>query len=152
MTPTLEVPFTALISPDKKVFLRPLLTFTLIRSGNRVSITGLLDSGSDVSVISYRIGLQLRAVWEDQPQLSRLSGNLVKSQTRGLVLQAQIGNFDNVDLVFAWVDTDNVPVLLGQVNFFDAFNVHFRRSERNFVLSRGSQLDFAHRWGKSVAE
>jgi len=36
--------------------------------------------------------------------------------------------------VFAWTRQDNVPLLLGQVNFFEEFDVSFHRARRHFEI------------------
>ncbi len=42
-------------------------------------------------------------------------------------------------LAFAWTRTDNVPILLGQTNFFMEFDAFFSRSAMYFeVLPKGA--------------
>ncbi len=38
--------------------------------------------------------------------------------------------------MFAWADSNDVPVLLGQTNFFMEFNVCFYRSQNYFEVWR----------------
>lgn len=64
----------------------------------------------------------------------QLAGNLAPVEAKGLVLSAQIGIFPPVRLVFAWSLTDNVPLLLGRMNFFLEFDVCFYRSQMAFEL------------------
>ena len=63
-----------------------------------------------------------------------LAGNLAAQEARALLLQAGVGDFGPVPLVFAWTRADNLPLLLGQVNFFEAFDVCFHRSRRFFEI------------------
>jgi hypothetical protein len=95
---------------------------------------GLLDTGVTVNVLPYRIGLELGAVWEPQGPSLRLSGNLTQFEARALVISAVVSCFAPVRLVFAWTQADNVPVILGQVNFFMEFDVWFYRSQQAFEL------------------
>lgn len=67
-------------------------------------------------------------------QAMGLLGNLSPVAARGLVVQAKVAQFRTVDLAFAWVQTDDVPVLLGQMNFFREFDVCFYRSELAFEV------------------
>jgi hypothetical protein len=46
-----------------------------------------------------------------------------------------VGKFEPVQLVFAWTKATNVPLLLGQVNFFMEFDVCFHRSQLYFEIN-----------------
>ena len=63
-----------------------------------------------------------------------LAGNLASIEARGLLVSAQIGDLDPVRLVFAWSRSDNVPLLLGRMNFFLEFDVCFYRSRLIFEV------------------
>lgn len=104
-----------------------------------VQAHGLLDSGARVSVLPYGLGVRLGAVWEAQTTRVTLAGNLATQEARALLVQARVGNLAPVPLVFAWTRAENVPLLLGQVNFFEEFDVCFHRSRRQF------ELEAAHR-------
>lgn len=64
----------------------------------------------------------------------QLAGNLAPVEARGLVISAQVGGFTPIRLVFAWSMKDDVPLLLGRMNFFLKFDVCFYRSQRTFEL------------------
>jgi hypothetical protein len=51
-----------------------------------------------------------------------------------LIVSAQVGKFDLVRLAFAWTQSGDVPVILGQVNFFMEFDVCFYRSQQAFEV------------------
>ena len=80
----------------------PQLPLTLTYRGSSVEVSGLLDTGASVNVLPYSIGVQLGAVWEEQTVSVTLAGNLDSLEARGLLVSAQISNFDPVRLVFAW--------------------------------------------------
>jgi hypothetical protein len=107
-----------------------------LRMGDReiVSAQGLLDSGASVNVIPYGLGIRLGAVWEAQTTRVVLTGNLAAQEARALLLHARIGRFSPVRLVFAWTHSENVPLLLGQMNFFQEFDVCFYRQRLQFGL------------------
>jgi hypothetical protein len=65
-----------------------------------------------------------------------LTGTLVEAEDRALFVQARIGEFPPVDLAFAWVKSENLPVILGQIKFFAHFDVCFFRSRRQFEVKR----------------
>ena len=88
-----------------------------------------------VNVLPWQLGLDLGAVWEGQTNSLRLTGNLAQYEARVLLVLAKIGQFEPVRLAFAWTQAENVPLLLGQVNFFMEFNVCFYRSQLVFDVS-----------------
>lgn len=53
---------------------------------------------------------------------------------RGLILTAQIADFELVKLAFAWTKAENVPVIFGQTNFFSLFDVCFFRQDNEFEI------------------
>lgn len=112
----------------------PLLPLTLTYQGSSLQGMGLLDTGASVNVLPYSIGLQLGAVWEQLTVTLRLAGNLAAVEARGLVVSATVGQFPPVDLAFAWVQINDVPLLLGQMNFFREFDVCFYRSVLAFEV------------------
>ena len=115
--------------------LAPLLPLELqFKNGESVKAHGLLDSGATVNVLPYTLGLRLGAVWEAQTTRVSLAGNLAAHEARAILLQARVADFAPVLLVLAWTRADNIPLLLGQVNSFDAFDICFHRSRRQFEL------------------
>jgi hypothetical protein len=93
--------------------LMPYLPVTL-RSGDRsANISALVDSGATVNVLPFSIGQQLGLEWEEQTITVALSGNLQRLEAKGIMLIGEVSPFSAVKLVFAWVKSDDMPVLLG---------------------------------------
>ena len=130
MPSTVEFPFS-----DNEAL--PTIPVILSYADSSVSVNALLDTGSTVNVLPYDIGLQLGAIWDNQTVRLPLAGNLAKVEARGLFVQVQIGNLEPVRLAFAWVEASNVPLILGQTNFFREFDVCFERSECKIKIIRG---------------
>ena len=114
--------------------LRPYLPITLTYQGCSVETSGLLDTGSMVNILPHQLGINLGAVWEQQTTPLQLTGNLASYEARALVVSATVGRFGPVQLVFAWTTATDVPLLLGQVNFFMEFDVCFYRSQLSFEV------------------
>ncbi|PSB54990.1 aspartyl protease family protein [Chamaesiphon polymorphus] len=112
----------------------PKMPLTLTYRESSIDIVALLDTGASVNVLPYRLGVQLGAAWEEQTMAVTLAGNLASTEARGLLVSAQIGNFNPVRLVFAWSKSDDVPLLLGRMNFFIEFDVCFYRSQLFFEV------------------
>lgn len=99
-----------------------------------IQVEGLLDTGATVSVLPYRIGLQLGAVWAGHAPSVRLTGNLAQFEAQALLLTARVAEFPPVRLAFAWTRAEEIPLLLGQVNFLMEFDVCFYRSRFAFDI------------------
>jgi hypothetical protein len=99
-----------------------------------IEVIALLDTGASVNVLPYRVGVQLGAVWDEQTTVVTLAGSLATIEARGLLISAQISDFSPVRLVFAWSLSDDVPLLLGRMNFFLEFDVCFYRSRLMFEI------------------
>ena len=113
----------------------PYLPLVLTYRNQFINVSGLLDTGSSVNVLPYEMGLRLGAVWERQRLSVPLGGNLARFEARALVLTANVERFSPVELAFAWTQDKNAPLILGQMNFFLAFDVCFYRAESAFEIS-----------------
>ena len=98
-------------------------------------MVGLVDSGATVNVLPYEVGAQLGAVWDDRKANIRLAGALGSEPAIPLFAMAQIGDLPLVRLAFAWVKRSDVPLILGQTNFFMEFDVCFYRSRLEFEVA-----------------
>lgn len=114
---------------------RPYLPLTLVHQQASIKASGLLDTGASVNVLPYAIGVELGYDWERQTTALNLTGNLAQYEARVVLAQAVVGQFELVQLVFAWTQATNVPLILGQVNFFMEFDVCFYRSQLEFAVS-----------------
>nr|WP_199323599.1 MULTISPECIES: hypothetical protein [unclassified Desertifilum] len=126
---TIEFPF----SDDEAL---PTIPITLSHAGSSVSTNALLDTGSTVNLLPYGIGLQLGAIWGEQTVRLPLAGNLATVEARGLFVYVQIGHLEPVRLAFAWAQASQIPLILGQTNFFREFDVCFQRSRRTIEIVR----------------
>ena len=112
----------------------PYLPLTLISNGQSLNTEGLLDTGASVNVLPYELGLQLGLIWEDETLSVLLAGNLARFEARAVVVDAQVNSFPIVNLAFAWTQAPNVPLILGQANFFFDFDVCFFRARSEFEV------------------
>jgi hypothetical protein len=113
--------------------LAPMLALTLA-GRQSVATSGLVDSGAAINVLPYALGVQLGFDWDQETKSVELSGNLAAVEARVVVVSAVVGNFPSVRLAFAWAKSDEVSVILGQVNFFLEFDVCFFRSRAVFEV------------------
>lgn len=113
----------------------PIIPVTLSLAGVITSANALLDTGATVNVLPYDMGLQLGAIWEEQTLRLPLAGNLAKVEARALFINVQLGNLEPARLAFAWAQSSQVPLILGQTNFFQEFDVCFQRSRRMIEIT-----------------
>ena len=112
----------------------PYLPLTLTYQNRSVEVMGLLDTGASVNVLPYNVGVQLGAIWEEQRFSVTLAGNLASAETKGLLVLAKVGDFEPVQLAFAWTRVNNIPLILGRINFFTEFDVCFYGSQLAFEV------------------
>jgi hypothetical protein len=113
----------------------PRIPLVLRRNGQVVEAIGLVDSGATVNMLPYDVGERLGAVWDDRRANIRLAGNFGDRVAIPLVAMAEVGDLAPVRLVFAWVRSNDVPLILGQTNFFMEFDVCFYRSRLEFDVT-----------------
>jgi hypothetical protein len=112
----------------------PRLPLLLLREEQNVEVVGLVDSGATVNVLPYELGLQLGGVWDDRRAIIQLAGNLSSQPAMPFAAITQIEAFPATELLFAWVQRPNIPLILGQTNFFLEFDVCFYRSKMEFEV------------------
>ena len=134
MDDVIRVPYTLTERATGNTGLLPYLPIVLIVDNRKIEAHGLLDTGSTINVLPYALGILLGLDWEEHKTRVPLSGNLVEIEAVGIVVFGQIGAFQQRRLVFAWAKTDQIPLILGQTNFFQEFNVCFFRSELAFEV------------------
>jgi len=112
----------------------PRLPLVLRLNSQSVEVVGLVDSAATVNVLPYEVGIQLGATWDDRKATIRLAGSLGNIGAMPLFVTAQVDEFAPVRLAFAWASSNNVPLILGQTNFFMEFDVCFYRSKLEFEV------------------
>jgi hypothetical protein len=113
----------------------PYLNFSLSNGRDSILASGLLDTGASVNVLPYEIGLQLGLNWEEYHTSAILTGNLAKFPAKGVILSAAVDRFESVTLAFAWTQAQNIPLILGRINFFQEFDVCFYGSQLAFEIA-----------------
>jgi hypothetical protein len=114
--------------------LMPDLPISLRNQSQLLSCQGLVDSGASISVLPYSLGVQLGFDWNTQKAQITLAGTLAHVDARGIVVEAAVGQLPPIRLALTWANSDQVPFLLGQFNFFHAFDVCFSRTRRVFEI------------------
>lgn len=119
-------------APDERA--RPFLPITLKNQQHEVETLALVDSGADMCILPYDVGVKLGGDWDKQQRIVGLSGLVGQVESRAFVVDLFVGNWRLGKLGFAWTSEPDVAVILGQVDFFSVFNVCFMRSTQQFEL------------------
>lgn len=127
-------PYLSVTNDRGETAVRPLLPVVLTYRGNKVQASGLLDTGSDVNVLPYSLGVALGGVWEHARTGLQLSGNLAQYEARGILVTCTVGQLPPTRLAFAWTQATNIPLIFGQVNFFEVYEVCFFKARRMFEI------------------
>lgn len=120
---------------DNKVGNLPYLPLVLNYRNHSLAVKGILDTGSTVNVLPYEVGIKLGLIWEQQTTRVKLTGNLTNLEARAIIMTATVRNFFPVKFAFAWTQVKNVPLILGQMNFFLEFDVCFYGSQSVFEIT-----------------
>jgi hypothetical protein len=112
----------------------PRIPLILKRDNQKTEVLGLVDSGATVNVLPHDIGFQLGGTWDDRKAIIQLAGNLGNQTAIPFTAIAYVGEYSPIELVFAWVKNPNIPLILGQTNFFMEFDVLFYRSRLEFEI------------------
>ena len=114
----------------------PLIDIQLANGANHVTASALIDSGAALNLLPFDVGIALGLEWEAQSFPLQLSGMLANSLAFAVILMTTVAESNPVRLAFAWVNrpSTQVRLLLGQVNFFQQYDVHFYGSKQLFEV------------------
>lgn len=98
-----------------------------------VRVKALIDSGAMVNVIPKQVGERLNLNWEEGEDVT-LGGNLGKAPARAFFLNCTVQGLEVTQLELNWSMLEDVPVILGQFDFFQNFDVCFSYSENEISV------------------
>ena len=109
---------------------RPLVPVKLSYQDNVVQQWALLDSGADMNVMPFQIGLDLGLSWVPSIQDFSLLGWAGRQlPAKAIAVELQIGSWPSLKMAFAWSTFAETPLILGQWNFFQMVDICFLRSQ-----------------------
>lgn len=114
----------------------PFVDIQLTHSNRQSSVSALVDSGSALNILPLDVGLGLGLNWETQTFPLDVRGALKGIQAYAVLVRGELAPFPSLDLAFAWVSkpSSEVPAILGQVNFFQEFDVLFYGHQQAFDI------------------
>lgn len=129
--------FSYTINPQSGVGM-PLVDIKLSKGQAGLTVSALVDSGASLNILPVDVGIELGLVWEEQTFVIDLGGVLAGIQAYGVILETRVGDSEPTQLAFAWVNrpSSQICTLLGQVNFFQEFDVYFYGREQAFEIKQ----------------
>lgn len=124
---------TKKISGEKST-LRPYAEVFLTLQGQKVAFDFLVDSGADRTVVNHELGrvLGFRTQENERPIKLGGVGGFMDGYSRPLSLI--IGDIEIATEVI-WIHSDRVPLLLGQQDVFDRFDITFSKIEGKIIFA-----------------
>lgn len=112
--------------------LRPTILAELSNNSNPpIALTMLLDSGADISMIPENIGTALGLQKTGKKlRVSGIGGSLSYYKTD---ISVKVGNI-KLTIPCAWVEDNDVPIILGRQKFFEKFVINFNEAKKEVTL------------------
>ncbi len=132
-TPT-RFPFLPRPAGSGSLDLAPLLPACLSRNGVDVDLVGLVDSGSSFSILPFDIGARFGLPWNSLPHALTLGGIGRGIPAKMIALHMTFGPIGPVSQLFAWANSNDLPIVFGQATFFMNFDVFFFRAQSYFEI------------------
>ncbi len=118
-----------------KYISRPIIP--LIIGKERLNIFGILDSGSDITIIPKEIAEVMKIEYGDENEVSGISGVPVKAKEGKINIQfgkgREIYNFDIPILV---PEKEGLNLIIGRIGFFNQFKITFFEAERRIEFKK----------------
>ncbi len=114
---------------------RPLLR--IFFTGTNINTFGLIDSGADMTMlnIGYAKLLNIDLQKAIKKSFRGISGGTVSCFIAQLSFNIEHFENNTLHIPVAFIDSDNVDVLIGQEDFFDLFKIKFEKDHDTFELS-----------------
>jgi hypothetical protein len=120
----------------------PIIPVRFLGDDNKaIEELALLDTGAAVSVLPYKMGLALKQDWNNPKLYEARLGGVFRNLTGKFVKASlQIGSLEPREVAFMWMESEDVPLILGNGNFFQVFDVCFSRlnNEISVRIARAS--------------
>jgi hypothetical protein len=131
-----EYPYIKTIN---SAFSRPVLPIQLHHHERIVRAEALVDSGASISILPYEVGQALGLNWETSAQGVEIKGRVRAENSRKILVGLEVAPFESFLNLFLWVKDSEIPLVLGQINFFAHFDIRFSASKQIFSLQLANQ-------------
>ncbi len=116
---------------------RPLIPITFEGNENKINIIGVLDTGSDISIIPREIAEVLGIEPKIENEISGIGGEKVKADQGKLTVVFGKGREEYAFEIPVLVPKNNWDqVIIGRMGFFEQFKITFNESEEKMIFKK----------------
>ena len=130
----IEFPFVEERANIVPTILRPVPRVKLINKNIKVAVDMYVDSGTDITLIPYSVGIALGFRLKPDDEIKRISGvggGKISIVVRNVKMRI---NDKELGIRVAWCMSEDVPLILGRLGVFNKFDVLFKERERKVVF------------------
>jgi len=130
----IEFPFVEEKANIVPTILRPLARVKLINESMETTADMYVDSGADITLIPYSVGIALGFSLKPQDEIRRIGG--VGGGKISVVVRRvkmRIGSM-GLNVRVAWCMSEDVPLILGRLDVFNKFDVLFKEREEKVIF------------------
>lgn len=130
----IEFPFVKEKANIVPFVLRPIARVRITYESNEITQDMYVDSGADISLIPYSVGIalgfQLKA-GEEIKRIGGVGGGKISVVIRKVKMSI---NAEEFEARVAWCLSEEVPLILGRLDVFDKFDILFKEREGKTVF------------------
>lgn len=130
----IEFPFVEEKANIVPTILRPLARVKLINENMETTADMYVDSGADITLIPYSVGIALGFSLKPEDEIRRIGG--VGGGKISVVVRRvkmRIGSME-LNVRVAWCVSEDVPLILGRLDVFNKFDILFKEREEKVVF------------------
>jgi hypothetical protein len=130
----IEFPFIEEKANIVPTILRPLARVKLVNENMETTVDMYVDSGADITLIPYSVGIALGFSLKPEDEIRRIGGvggGKISIVVRRVKLRIGSGE---LNVKVAWCMSEDVPLILGRLDIFDKFNVLFEGGKKTVFL------------------
>lgn len=114
---------------------RPMIPIS-INGKERLDIIGILDSGSDMTILPKEIAEVVGIDYQKDNEISGISGNILKAKQGKInIIFGKAREFYNFDIPVL-VPEQDVQIIIGRLGFFERFKITFVEDERKISFKK----------------
>jgi len=123
MTERLTYPYVVRTEYISDFIARPFLPVTIRYGQAEIQTMALLDSGADINVLPYQLGLELGADWDTPSVIEDLQGLGGGVEAKRIVADLHVESWPSTRQILAWARDDGIAELLDQWSLFEMLDV-----------------------------
>ncbi len=130
----IEFPFEERNSSRLGKIFKPIIPVALCGPQQTINIFVLLNSGADISLIPYSLG-EILGLPVDMSKRHEIHG--IGEGSIPYILSEvslKVGEYQT-KIRLGWALVEEVPFILGRLDFFDSFSIEFRGFENKIILT-----------------